>query len=375
MKKIVVLILIIPLFFACKNKQNDAAAYTINGKLTENYSGKVFIQIVNGEQTKLDTINVNEGKFTYENKSTETLLALLFYSKSNTNNRNEYLFFIEPNATINISIDSFQTKNYTVSGSASNDEFFKFEKEKLSSINSKEKMLFEKINPANIDNQETMDSLIKMADSYSSERKNVIIQYLQTHPNSIAIEAYSYYINSTANDIDFFNKVYNSLGATTKNTVYGKSILEQIASVGNNIVGAVVNDFIALDVNDNKVTLSNIYKNNKYVLIDFWSSNCVPCRKENPNLVSLYKQYKNQGFDIVGVSVDSNKQNWINAIKTDKLSWTNVSDLKGWESNIAKLYNVTATPTNFLIDNKGNIIEMNLRAEDLQNKLKELFKK
>lgn len=112
----------------------------------------------------------------------------------------------------------------------------------------------------------------------------------------------------------------------------------------------------------------------KYVLIDFWASWCGPCRMENPNVVRTYHKFKDKGFTIYSVSLDNNKQNWINAIQKDGLEWPNhVSDLKGWQSDGAALYGVHAIPATFLIDKKGIIIAKNLRGQQLEQKLAELM--
>lgn len=111
----------------------------------------------------------------------------------------------------------------------------------------------------------------------------------------------------------------------------------------------------------------------KLTLIDFWASWCGPCRRENPHVVALYQKYKNKGFDILGVSLDSNKDAWVAAIEKDGLQWKHVSDLGGWGSSPAKLYGVTSIPQTFLIDKNGKIVAKNLRGEQLTNKLKEIL--
>lgn len=112
----------------------------------------------------------------------------------------------------------------------------------------------------------------------------------------------------------------------------------------------------------------------KYLLIDFWASWCPPCRAENPNVVAAYKKYKDRNFTILGVSLDEEKAQWEQAVKEDKLTWDHVSDLKGWESEIAALYGVQAIPTNFLIDPRGEIIAINLRGDDLPRKLESILR-
>ncbi len=111
----------------------------------------------------------------------------------------------------------------------------------------------------------------------------------------------------------------------------------------------------------------------KYVLIDFWASWCGPCRRENPNVVKAYNKFKNKNFTILGVSLDEDKDKWQQAIEKDGLTWTHVSDLKGWQSIAARDYNVNSIPANYLIDPDGRIIATNLREEALHAKLAEVL--
>jgi thiol-disulfide isomerase/thioredoxin len=107
--------------------------------------------------------------------------------------------------------------------------------------------------------------------------------------------------------------------------------------------------------------------------VDFWAAWCGPCRRENPNNVSLYADYKDKGFEILGVSFDNNREDWIKAINDDGLTWPQVSDLKGWKSAAGKLYGVSSIPHTVLLDKEGVIIAKNLRGEELREKVAELL--
>ncbi len=138
------------------------------------------------------------------------------------------------------------------------------------------------------------------------------------------------------------------------------------------MIGAEAPDFSMNTVEGKALSLKEL--RGKVVLVDFWASWCGPCRKENPAVVAAYQKFKGRGFDILGVSLDSNKDRWVDAIAADGLTWPHVSDLKGWQNDAAKLYSVTSIPQNVLLDKEGRILARNLRGEQLEAKLAEVFK-
>jgi peroxiredoxin len=171
------------------------------------------------------------------------------------------------------------------------------------------------------------------------------------------------------------NQLYNSLAQNLKDTEAGKILRKSIDALKTTAIGSLAPDFTQNDVNGNPVSLSSF--RGKYVLIDFWASWCGPCRQENPNIVQAYNHYKSKNFTILGVSLDKpdGKADWLAAIKSDGLTWTQVSDLNSWNNQAAILYAVQSIPHNFLVDPTGKIIAKDLRGSDLQGKLAEIFGK
>lgn len=122
-----------------------------------------------------------------------------------------------------------------------------------------------------------------------------------------------------------------------------------------------------------KIRLSNVVKNNKLTLLDFWASWCRPCMEELPNVAEAYKKYHNKGLEIVGISLDEDEKSWKQAVETMKLSWIQMSDLKDWDNTAARAYNINAIPTTILINQKGEIVATNLRGMALHKKLAEIL--
>jgi peroxiredoxin len=154
---------------------------------------------------------------------------------------------------------------------------------------------------------------------------------------------------------------------------YGKGFVAFVESLKKTAVGQPAPE-ISLPDPDGKIKSLSSFKG-KYVLVDFWAKWCGPCRQENPNVVKAYNQYKDKGFDILSVSLDRTKEDWVKAIKEDGLVWNHVSDLKYFESQAAKDYNINAIPFSILVDPNGIIVAKNLRGAGLQKKLAEVLKK
>jgi peroxiredoxin len=163
------------------------------------------------------------------------------------------------------------------------------------------------------------------------------------------------------------------LPAWAKTSPDGKSIIAKIEGAKSAQINTKAIVFSQQSLKGQKIGLEDF--KGKYILLDFWASWCAPCRKEHPNLIKTYEQFKKKNFEIISISLDSENDNWINAVNKDKLTWTQISDLKGQQNDIAVKYGIQSVPANFLINPQGVIIEKNLTIEELNERLQTLLGK
>jgi peroxiredoxin len=162
----------------------------------------------------------------------------------------------------------------------------------------------------------------------------------------------------------------NTIADSLQQTAQVKALKVQIEKAKKIMVGQPAPVFSQADTSGKVITLSDLQ--GQYVLIDFWASWCKPCRAQNPSLLKLYNQFRDKGFTILGVSLDSDKRNWVKAINDDHLDWLHISDLRSWKNEAALTYSISSVPQNYLLDKKGKIIAKNLNEGELIKKLNEL---
>jgi peroxiredoxin len=193
----------------------------------------------------------------------------------------------------------------------------------------------------------------------------------------------NFFVFHPKNDLRIFEEADSILFSNYPNNEPVKNLHQQVASLKNQLKAQTKADKlqklysrapeIVLPAPDGSLIKLSDYKG-KVVLLDFWASWCPPCRRENPNLVNIYNQFSEKGFEIFQVSLDKSAELWKKAIVDDHLNWVHVSDLKYWDSEAAKLYGISSIPSNFLLDEEGTIIAKNISTEELTIKLEEIFK-
>ena len=202
------------------------------------------------------------------------------------------------------------------------------------------------------------------------EHLEMEMRFVENNPNTI-VSAQILSVYSTTWGKENTTNLFNLFPNEIKESNYGQKIAKYIELNKDPKIGEQFADFEMADQKGNPKKLSNI--KGKTVLLEFWSSWCGPCRKENPNLVNTYEKFKPKGFEIFAVSLDEDKKSWINAIEKDSLKWFHVNDLKGQANEASLIYGINGIPDNFLIAENGKIIGRNLRGEKLNQKLKELL--
>ena len=215
----------------------------------------------------------------------------------------------------------------------------------------------------------------RIEDEYTqieNNKNNYQTLFLTKNSNSF-VAPYILYNNRYNYELTELEDFVNNFNIKEEND-YSKLLDEYIAILQRVDVGQPYLDFTQATPEGDLLSLSELVGKSKLLLVDFWASWCGPCRAENPNVVEVYNKYHEKGFDVLGVSLDMQKDSWIKAIQDDGLIWHNISDLKYWNNEAAKSYGISSIPSNLLLDENGIIIAKNLRGEDLRNKVEDILK-
>ncbi|HMW94557.1 MAG TPA: TlpA disulfide reductase family protein [Chitinophagales bacterium] len=365
------LLVLMMLFFAsCSNSKK----IKIEGTISNSENVLVVLEDINAQEiTMIDTNRIHDKAFRIENYIKEDGL----YRLSLTEDKIIYLY-LKKGDDIKLDIDANNFMNYKVSGNEGSQSIANLMKY-VSDFSTEAESLVSAYEAAQGSAKDSIETILNNNDTkYIQHLKDFIAK--EENP-TVATFAVNFFGPSIQEEMPYIIETVDKLASKDSKSVYIKQFQAALQSYKDALVQEEEGGLgigskapnIALP-NSNGDTLSLSQLQGKYVLLDFWASWCRPCRDENPNVVKIYHQYKDKGFDIFSVSLDNNEKPWIAAINTDKLVWKNhVSDLKGWNSSAARLYNVESIPTTYLIDPSGKIIGKNLRGKALENKLAEVF--
>jgi thiol-disulfide isomerase/thioredoxin len=202
-------------------------------------------------------------------------------------------------------------------------------------------------------------------------KDSVMRVYVAGHPQSVVTAFLIHQNYILYPDYKMAGELYARLSDKVKNSLYARRILQYLEADSRTGIGKPAPGFALNDSSGHLLSLSSF--KGQYVLIDFWASWCGPCRKENPFLVKAYNRFHAKGLEIISISLDENRQAWLDAILKDSLPWIHLSDTKGFAGPVPDMYGIKAIPRNLLLDTTGRIIAKDLHGEALEKKLEGIF--
>ena len=374
MQKILISLSVILLLSFCDgNKKNSS--FQLKGTLSDSKAETLYLEkLGSAKQVIIDSVILDEnGNFEFTNYTPK----IGFY-RIKTNDKNFAMLVLDSADKVTITGSVKDLGNtFKVEGSPETTIFIEYNNLsksrdiKLDSLNKAFQLLME-TNKMDSKRMDSLSAIFEAPYNYIINQTNTLmVDKISKNTNM-----YSSIMAIQALDPDKYSDLYKSLDAglskkfpNDKNVIMFHEVVERMLSTN---VGQFAPEISLPSPDGKEIALSSL--KGKLVLIDFWASWCGPCRKEMPNVVKIYSKFKNKGFEIYGVSLDQDKEKWMEAITKDGINWPQVSDLKYWDNVAARIYNVQGIPYTVLIDKDGKIIAKNLRGQELEKKIAEVLK-
>lgn len=380
MKKILASALIVTLLFSCSNKDGKGV-FTLTGEIKASPDQKIYLEELyfnNKEPEVLDTGEIKSGKFSLSTLAPEQGLYRIRTEEG------AGAVFVNEDAKINftgIAISQEPLKGTFTGPANSSLQKLLQHSDSIGLLLSNRNRLLEAFTKGNVKEDDSIfiatynefnsikENFIKYSFAYADSTKSPMVALFAATMAPVEISKFEAPLNGLAKRFPKHKGIAGALEYVKSQLVQTPTQTQPAPKPG---VGDIAPELAMNDVDDKPFSLSQL--RGKYVLIDFWASWCGPCRDENPNIVAAFNRFKDKNFTVLGVSLDDNKQAWINAIKDDRLNWQHISDLKKWNTAAVPLYGFDGIPYSVLIDPQGKIIAVHLRGNTLQNKLAEVLK-
>jgi len=366
MKKNILIIFTTLILFACNNSSNK---YILSASTDHDENKRVFLIKVGKDNRPIavDSTEVLDGKFSFSDSIVIPEMHYVYFE----NDRENIPVVLEP-GSIEVKVYKDSVRSSKITGTKSNEDFDKYLKETNDFYVELNKIQLE-IRNASI-RQDTLvaKDLNDQFDLMRSRLTNYEISFMSKNNDSY-ISTLILQRMIIQNEIEIENAIgifekFTELIKKTPSSLQIKESIDQYNKQKEETpkIGSIAPNFTGPGLNDEIISFSDI--DSKVIMIDFWASWCAPCRVENPFYVYLNTKFKTSEFQIVGVSLDRDKESWKNAIKTDGLvDWIHISHTMFWNEPIARLYNITQMPTAFILDSNKKIIAMDVKGDDLEN--------